>query len=100
MPYGTPEPVPLVQADEWVIGDIHIDPAGPSVTYQVLSLFDGREVRRRGRTIAGAELMAKPGAPQLYQTLKALIYDDAKEIGEIPSEATEITQQPDADAPA
>lgn len=94
MPYGTPEPVPLVQADEWVIGNISIDPDGPSVTYQILSKFNGREVQRRGRTLSGADLMAKPGAPQLYQALKGLIYADAKEIGEIPPEATEIGQQP------
>jgi len=100
MPYTTEQPVPLVEADEWVIADIHIDPAVPSVTYQIVSKFNGSEVRRRGRSLAGAALMSRPGAPQVYATLKGMLYADAQEIGEIPAEATESVQQQQPAEPA
>lgn len=45
MPYATSEPVALVQANRWSIGDISIDPVQPALNYVVIA-FDGTTTAR------------------------------------------------------
>ena len=89
MPYATPEPIALVQADRWSIGDIRIDPNGPSLNYTVIALDGTTEVRRDNVGVAGAALLGVEGVPELYASIKTLLYADAIARGLIPAEAEE-----------
>ena len=94
MPLITEEPVPLLTANSWTIADVQIDPAVPSVTYQVIAKLNGIEVRG-GRTIvsvAREELIDSPEMVSLYETIKTLLYNDAKSRGHIPANAIEVQQ--------
>jgi hypothetical protein len=89
MPLITETPVALVSANQWVIADVKIDPALPSVSYQVVAKLNGAEVQRTTISAAGAELLSIEGMPQLYGTIKAMLYADAIARGIIPQGATE-----------
>lgn len=91
MPLITETPVSLVAADSWTIVDVRIDPAAPSVTYQVVARLGTSEVQRTVVSASGAELMAIEGIPQLYATIKAMLYAEAVARGIIPAQATEQT---------
>ena len=87
MPYATTNPVAIRSANLWAIGDIHIDPAGPSLNYTVRAFNGAAEVERTNVGVAGADLMAVPGVAELYASIKALLYADAIARGLIPAEA-------------
>jgi hypothetical protein len=89
MPLITETPVPLVSADNWTIADVKIDPAVPSVTYQVVARLGAEEVKRTTVSVMGAELIDSEEMAQLYGTIKLLLYGDAMARGHIPQEATE-----------
>jgi hypothetical protein len=89
MPLITETPVPLVSADNWTIADVKIDPAVPSVTYQVVARLGAEEVKRTTVSVVGAELIDSEEMAQLYGTIKLLLYGDAMARGHIPAEATE-----------
>jgi hypothetical protein len=89
MPLITETPVPLVSADNWTIADVKIDPAVPSVTYQVVARLGAEEVRRTTVSVVGAELIDSEEMAQLYGTIKLLLYGDAMARGHIPAEAVE-----------
>ena len=87
MPYATPEPVALVSANRWTIGDIRIDPAGPSLNYTVIALNGTQEVQRTNVAQSGAPLLAVEGVPALMQSIRTMLYADAIARGIIPAEA-------------
>jgi hypothetical protein len=89
MPYATPTPTTILQADHWSISNIQIDPAIPSVTYQVRAMDGETEVKRDTVSAAGAELLAVQGFAALYATMKTLLYADAMARGLIPETAEE-----------
>jgi hypothetical protein len=89
MPLITETPVPLVSADNWTIADVKIDPAVPSVTYQVVARLGAEEVKRTTVSVVGAELIDSEEMAQLYGTIKLLLYGDAMARGHIPAEAVE-----------
>jgi hypothetical protein len=89
MPLITETPVPLVSADNWTIADVKIDPAVPSVTYQVVARLGAEEVKRTTVSVVGGELIDSEEMAQLYGTIKLLLYGDAMARGHIPAEAVE-----------
>lgn len=89
MPLVTETPVSLVTANNWTIADVKIDPAVPSVTYQVVARLGSEEVKRTTVSVVGAELIDSKEMATLYNTIKALLYGDAMARGHIPAEATE-----------
>lgn len=89
MPLITEQPVALVSADNWEIADVRIDPAGPTVIYQVVARLGSQEVRRTAISVAPEELMSDPQIVQLYGAIRAMLYADAQGRGEIPLEAEE-----------
>ena len=89
MPYATETLTPIVQANRWTILDIRIDPAVPSVIYQVGAFNGATEVRRNAVSASGAELLQVEGFAELYATMKAMLYADAIARGLIPETAEE-----------
>lgn len=92
MPLVTEEPVPLLTANTWTIADVQIDPAVPSVTYQVIAKLNSVEVRRTTVSVAKEELIDSPEMVSLYETIKTLLYNDAMSRGHIPANAIEVQQ--------
>lgn len=89
MPLITETPVAIETADNWTIADVKIDPAVPSVVYQVVARLGNNEVRRTTVSVVGAELIDSEEMATLYGTIKALLYGDAMVRGHIPAEAVE-----------
>lgn len=93
MPYATTEPVVLVSADRWSIGDIRIDPAVPALNYTVVAYDGTTEVRRNNVGVSGAALLGVEGVPELMASIRAMLYADAIARGLIPAEAEDEADQ-------
>jgi hypothetical protein len=92
MSFVTGEPVALVSANRWVIGDIYIDPRAQSVSYQVIAFNGAEEVRRVTVSEQGAALEAREGVAELYAQIMAMLSADAITRGLIPQAAQEEQQ--------
>lgn len=89
MPLTTETPVALVSANNWTIANVQIDPAIPSVVYQVVARLGNEEVKRMTVSVVGSELIDSEEMATLYGTIKALLYGDAIARGHIPADAVE-----------